>query len=61
MSDYSRWRWLWYILGAAVIAGCFAAAPFWVRGLPFKWAELASLAIFPCVLVFLIVAMIREK
>lgn len=48
-----------YILCAAVIAGAFAAVPFWTRGLPLKWAELASIVIFPSVLVFLVVATSR--
>jgi hypothetical protein len=56
----SKNPWWTHIFLATVIAGGFAAIPFWTRGLSLELAELAAIVIFPSIIVAYIL-IVREK
>jgi hypothetical protein len=52
--------WWFHVLAATFIAACFAAVPFWTRGLTVQIAGIAAVVIFPSIIVVYIVAMKRK-
>jgi hypothetical protein len=51
--------WWTHFLLATIIAGIFAALPFWTRGLSVEMAKVAAMIIFPLVIAVYIFAVRR--
>jgi hypothetical protein len=49
--------WWAHVILATIFAGCFAAVPFWTRGLSLHIASIAAMFIFPSMIVVYISVM----
>ena len=55
--DDKNTPWWAHVVLATMIAAGFSAVPFWIIGLPLKFAEVAATIIFPLVIVAYVLIM----